>query len=62
MSGRGRGSRDRAKPKNARAAVEAGASVLRSHVVGARIGARSTVGPYSYLRPGTVLGTAAKGL
>jgi bifunctional UDP-N-acetylglucosamine pyrophosphorylase/glucosamine-1-phosphate N-acetyltransferase len=42
------------------AAVEAGASVLRSHVIGARIGARSTVGPYSYLRPGTVLGTAAK--
>ena len=42
------------------AVVEAGASVLRAHVVGARIGARATVGPYSYLRPGTVLGTKAK--
>jgi bifunctional UDP-N-acetylglucosamine pyrophosphorylase/glucosamine-1-phosphate N-acetyltransferase len=40
--------------------VGEGASVVRSHCVGARIGPAATVGPYSYLRAGTVLGRAAK--
>jgi len=42
------------------ALVGPGATVLRAHVVGARIGHAATVGPYAYLRPGTVLGTKAK--
>ena len=37
-----------------------GASVVRSHCTGARIGAGATVGPFTYLRPGTVLGRGAK--
>jgi bifunctional UDP-N-acetylglucosamine pyrophosphorylase/glucosamine-1-phosphate N-acetyltransferase len=40
--------------------VGAGASVLRSHAVGANIGDSAKVGPYSYLRPGTQLGVKAK--
>jgi bifunctional UDP-N-acetylglucosamine pyrophosphorylase/glucosamine-1-phosphate N-acetyltransferase len=40
--------------------VGEGAQVLRSHVVEARIGAGASVGPYAYLRPGTVLGDGAK--
>ncbi len=36
-----------------------GATVLRSHCQGARIGNRATVGPYSYLRSGAVLGDGA---
>jgi bifunctional UDP-N-acetylglucosamine pyrophosphorylase/glucosamine-1-phosphate N-acetyltransferase len=40
--------------------VGSGAEVLRSHVLGARIGAGAKVGPYAYLRPGTVLGDGAK--
>jgi bifunctional UDP-N-acetylglucosamine pyrophosphorylase / glucosamine-1-phosphate N-acetyltransferase len=40
--------------------VGAGAQVVRSHASGAVIGERSTVGPFAYLRPGTVLGTAGK--
>lgn len=36
--------------------VGAGAEVVRSHARDARIGTRATVGPYAYLRPGTVLG------
>jgi bifunctional UDP-N-acetylglucosamine pyrophosphorylase/glucosamine-1-phosphate N-acetyltransferase len=40
--------------------VGPGATVLRTHATGARIGARAAVGPYSYLRPGTVLGTGSK--
>jgi bifunctional UDP-N-acetylglucosamine pyrophosphorylase/glucosamine-1-phosphate N-acetyltransferase len=40
--------------------VEAGASVLRSHCLGAVIGPEATVGPFSYLRPGTRLGRGAK--
>jgi bifunctional UDP-N-acetylglucosamine pyrophosphorylase/glucosamine-1-phosphate N-acetyltransferase len=40
--------------------VGPGARVVRSHVTGARIGAGATVGPYTYLRPGTVLGPDAK--
>lgn len=40
--------------------VEAGASVVRSHVTGARIGPRAVVGPFTFLRPGTALGESAK--
>ncbi|MGZ6826381.1 MAG: bifunctional UDP-N-acetylglucosamine diphosphorylase/glucosamine-1-phosphate N-acetyltransferase GlmU, partial [Mycobacteriales bacterium] len=40
--------------------VDAGATVLRSHCVGARIGEGATVGPFTYLRPGTVLGPRSK--
>jgi bifunctional UDP-N-acetylglucosamine pyrophosphorylase/glucosamine-1-phosphate N-acetyltransferase len=40
--------------------VGAGASVVRSHVLGAVIGAGATVGPFSYLRPGTRLARGAK--
>jgi bifunctional UDP-N-acetylglucosamine pyrophosphorylase/glucosamine-1-phosphate N-acetyltransferase len=40
--------------------VSGGASVLRSHCVGAVIGPDVTVGPFSYLRPGTRLGRGAK--
>lgn len=40
--------------------VEAGASVVRSHVIGARIGPGATVGPYTYLRPGADLAARAK--
>ena len=36
------------------------ASVIRTTAVGATIGAAATVGPYTYLRPGTVLGEDAK--
>jgi bifunctional UDP-N-acetylglucosamine pyrophosphorylase/glucosamine-1-phosphate N-acetyltransferase len=37
-----------------------GASVIRAHAVGAVIGSRTSVGPYAYLRPGTVLRERAK--
>lgn len=40
--------------------VEVGATVLRSHATGSTIGPRATVGPYTYLRPGTVLAEKAK--
>ena len=40
--------------------VGEGASVVRSHAEGAVVGAGATVGPYSYLRPGTRLGAGAK--
>lgn len=40
--------------------VDAGASVVRTHGSGARIGAGASVGPFAYLRPGTVLGEAGK--
>ena len=40
--------------------VGPGASVVRTHGSGAVIGARASVGPFSYLRPGTVLGDAGK--
>ncbi|MGK4066256.1 bifunctional UDP-N-acetylglucosamine diphosphorylase/glucosamine-1-phosphate N-acetyltransferase GlmU [Rothia sp. HC945] len=36
------------------------ASVVRTHGSGARIGARANVGPFAYLRPGTVLGEEGK--
>ncbi|GAB3748732.1 bifunctional UDP-N-acetylglucosamine diphosphorylase/glucosamine-1-phosphate N-acetyltransferase GlmU [Yimella sp. NH-Cas1] len=42
------------------AEVGDGASVVRAHVDLAVIGADATVGPYSYLRPGTELGTGGK--
>jgi bifunctional UDP-N-acetylglucosamine pyrophosphorylase/glucosamine-1-phosphate N-acetyltransferase len=40
--------------------VGAGASVIKSHCTGATIGADAKVGPFTYLRPGTVLGRGAK--
>lgn len=40
--------------------VEAGAQVVRSHTLSARIGAGAVVGPFSYLRPGTDLGEDGK--
>jgi bifunctional UDP-N-acetylglucosamine pyrophosphorylase/glucosamine-1-phosphate N-acetyltransferase len=40
--------------------VEEGASVVRSHVLGSVVGPRATVGPFSYLRPGTRLARGAK--
>jgi bifunctional UDP-N-acetylglucosamine pyrophosphorylase / glucosamine-1-phosphate N-acetyltransferase len=40
--------------------VAAGASVVRSHCLGAAIGPEATVGPFSYLRPGTRLARGAK--
>ncbi|TQN37568.1 bifunctional UDP-N-acetylglucosamine pyrophosphorylase/glucosamine-1-phosphate N-acetyltransferase [Blastococcus colisei] len=42
------------------AEVGEGASVVRSHCLGARIGPEATVGPFSYLRPGTRLERGAK--
>ncbi|MDK3258835.1 bifunctional UDP-N-acetylglucosamine diphosphorylase/glucosamine-1-phosphate N-acetyltransferase GlmU [Blastococcus capsensis] len=40
--------------------VSEGATVVRTHAVGARIGPQVSVGPFAYLRPGTVLGPRAK--
>jgi bifunctional UDP-N-acetylglucosamine pyrophosphorylase/glucosamine-1-phosphate N-acetyltransferase len=40
--------------------VGEGATVLKSDCTGAQIGAGAAVGPYSYLRPGTILGAGAK--
>lgn len=40
--------------------VGAGASVVRTQATGAVIGKDATVGPFSFLRPGTVLGEGAK--
>nr|WP_243420866.1 bifunctional UDP-N-acetylglucosamine diphosphorylase/glucosamine-1-phosphate N-acetyltransferase GlmU [Micromonospora globispora] len=40
--------------------VGAGATVLRSHAVGAEVGPQATVGPYAYLRPESRLGRKAK--
>ena len=40
--------------------IGGGATVLRSHVDTALIGDRANVGPFSYLRPGTVLEAGAK--
>ncbi|WP_109558918.1 bifunctional UDP-N-acetylglucosamine diphosphorylase/glucosamine-1-phosphate N-acetyltransferase GlmU [Mycolicibacter minnesotensis] len=37
-----------------------GASVIRSHATSSAVGAGAAVGPFSYLRPGTVLGAEAK--
>ncbi len=40
--------------------VGEGASVVASHATGAVIGARATVGPFTFLRPGSVLDEGAK--
>lgn len=40
--------------------VGEGATVTRTHGSGASIGAGATVGPFTYLRPGTVLGSSGK--
>jgi bifunctional UDP-N-acetylglucosamine pyrophosphorylase / glucosamine-1-phosphate N-acetyltransferase len=40
--------------------VGAGAVVLRTHSIGAVVGPDATVGPFSFLRPGTRLGRKAK--
>jgi bifunctional UDP-N-acetylglucosamine pyrophosphorylase/glucosamine-1-phosphate N-acetyltransferase len=40
--------------------VGAEATVLRSHVEGSRIGDGATVGPFAYLRPGTVMEAGSK--
>ncbi|MCU1574624.1 MAG: putative UDP-N-acetylglucosamine pyrophosphorylase [Micrococcaceae bacterium] len=40
--------------------VGAGATVMRTHGSGAVIGEGATVGPFTYLRPGTVLGEEGK--
>jgi bifunctional UDP-N-acetylglucosamine pyrophosphorylase/glucosamine-1-phosphate N-acetyltransferase len=43
-----------------RCEIGAGAEVIRSHGAGARVGAGASVGPFSYLRPGTSLGADGK--
>ncbi len=40
--------------------VGEGASIVRTHGVGAVLGAGCSVGPFAYLRPGTVVGRVAK--
>jgi bifunctional UDP-N-acetylglucosamine pyrophosphorylase/glucosamine-1-phosphate N-acetyltransferase len=40
--------------------VGEGAKVIRTHGSGSTIGANSSVGPFTYLRPGTVLGDTGK--
>ena len=40
--------------------VGAGASVVRTHASESSIGPRASVGPFSYLRPGTILGEEGK--
>src|SRR4051812_3992279 len=40
--------------------VGAGAVLLRTHSIGAQVGPEATVGPFSFLRPGTRLGRKAK--
>jgi bifunctional UDP-N-acetylglucosamine pyrophosphorylase/glucosamine-1-phosphate N-acetyltransferase len=40
--------------------VHEGAQIRRSEVIGAVIGAEASVGPFSYVRPGTVLGARGK--
>jgi bifunctional UDP-N-acetylglucosamine pyrophosphorylase / glucosamine-1-phosphate N-acetyltransferase len=42
------------------ATIGDGATVLRSHIVGASVEARVTIGPFAYLRPGTVLREGSK--
>jgi bifunctional UDP-N-acetylglucosamine pyrophosphorylase / glucosamine-1-phosphate N-acetyltransferase len=42
------------------ATIGAGATVVHAYVVGAEIGDRVNVGPFSYLRPGTVLREGSK--
>jgi bifunctional UDP-N-acetylglucosamine pyrophosphorylase/glucosamine-1-phosphate N-acetyltransferase len=40
--------------------VGEGATVLRTHSIGAEVGPEATVGPYSFLRPGTTLARKSK--
>jgi bifunctional UDP-N-acetylglucosamine pyrophosphorylase/glucosamine-1-phosphate N-acetyltransferase len=40
--------------------VASGAQVIESHCTGAAIGANASVGPFTYLRPGTQLGASSK--
>jgi bifunctional UDP-N-acetylglucosamine pyrophosphorylase/glucosamine-1-phosphate N-acetyltransferase len=40
--------------------VGAGATVIKAHATGSRIGAGASVGPFSFLRPGTDLGADGK--
>ena len=40
--------------------VASGAHVIESHCTGAVIGANASVGPFTYLRPGTQLGSSSK--
>ncbi|NLZ56810.1 MAG: bifunctional UDP-N-acetylglucosamine diphosphorylase/glucosamine-1-phosphate N-acetyltransferase GlmU, partial [Corynebacterium sp.] len=40
--------------------IGAGASVIRTHALDSEIGADATVGPFTYIRPGTVLGAEGK--
>ncbi|APT93754.1 bifunctional N-acetylglucosamine-1-phosphate uridyltransferase/glucosamine-1-phosphate acetyltransferase [Corynebacterium phocae] len=40
--------------------VEEGASVIRTHATDCTIGARATIGPFTYIRPGTVLAAETK--
>ncbi len=40
--------------------VGAGAQVIRTHATAARIGAGAQVGPFTFLRPGTILGPRSK--
>jgi bifunctional UDP-N-acetylglucosamine pyrophosphorylase / glucosamine-1-phosphate N-acetyltransferase len=40
--------------------VAAGATVLRTHAIGASVGPAATVGPFSFLRPGTRLAAKSK--
>ncbi len=41
-------------------AIDSRAQVVRTHATGARIGAGAQVGPFTFLRPGTVLAAGAK--
>jgi bifunctional UDP-N-acetylglucosamine pyrophosphorylase/glucosamine-1-phosphate N-acetyltransferase len=40
--------------------IGAAAAVVRSHVEGAKIGERAAIGPFAYLRPGTVMEEGSK--
>jgi bifunctional UDP-N-acetylglucosamine pyrophosphorylase/glucosamine-1-phosphate N-acetyltransferase len=42
------------------ATIEDGATVIHSFVLGAEIGPNAIIGPFSFLRPGTVIGEGAK--
>ena len=42
------------------ATVGDGASVLHAHVIGAEVGDRVSVGPFAYLRPGTIMRAGSK--
>jgi bifunctional UDP-N-acetylglucosamine pyrophosphorylase/glucosamine-1-phosphate N-acetyltransferase len=42
------------------AAIRDGAKVAHSYVLGAEVGAGATIGPFSYLRPGTIVREGAK--